>query len=1025
MDNIMPPRKKKTSKDETYYVTVRATFTTTYSNKKGYIDKRESEELTFKVNNISQITSKAKKEFENFKQKRLESPYTEDIKNVRMIQKSRIKGQLKGKNALVKIRMKECGALMVDGWGTHEWDTNTGHCVYDYLIHTYKDVPGCKKICKNYETLDAVLSDFDNDNGLTKGVNCDMIKNFAVKAKLSMYCLNDDDEEIMYYKPTVKNSNKGANPIQFRIKNNHFYPIVDKSAHQLKMTHTKTHYSKDSKETEKKEYEIEVIETDDKDAKFIEICKDLNTQPLDRNIHYDGQVSNFVIGEKKYILLDSNEMDEHKLIKEKFDADSKLTHVVNSTMREIHPLKEKSRPNPKVNYELKKEGVKWRTHYGSTGVSIDSKGLKAFDINKCYRAEMLNPRDDWLMLGFNDCLEIYAGELKLGLFFVETNDYTILHGSNWYSNKILEYADEFGIQMNITHQILSTKKIEKDYLSQIIHGFIDKCGDSKDLAKLMINQISGFLGKDKSSRYNIKVNTDVEQVFNGMRELESEFLKKQDDYYIYGNQVVSDLPEHNIPMYIQILDGSNIRLHQMSQQIGGQVAFRKTDCVVMTNPVNDFDSDVVGEFSQCIMPKHMDTEMNTDRNVALPTKDVWRIVEGDIREAMIGNKGLLLEGRAGTGKTYTAKQIMKALNVRIAAPTHKAAHMIGGVTIHNLLNMDINHEIKQKTVNELKRDQPWIIIDEISMITAEIWRILCKLKDETGCPFLLIGDKRQCPPVELDGWDDYFDHPAVHYLARGLKCELTEMQRYDKELWDILEDIDNISLSKFGSKKNPINICYLNTTRKKVNAEWNQHKGLKLNALEDDEFTQDTWVYEGLPVITRETVKGLFYNQQRFTVSKVANGMVELGTIEIETDNFLKYFAMDYCTTVYKYQGDTIYDDFTIHDWNLMNKKLRYTALSRAKSVSQISIQLNPTKIKPTGCVEKRVQGYYHQDKEKNRFCNLTVDYVNELLKGQVCTHCHEVCLDSWSIDRKDDSLGHVMGNCVLSCLSCNHAKKK
>ena len=249
----------------------------------------------------------------------------------------------------------------------------------------------------------------------------------------------------------------------------------------------------------------------------------------------------------------------------------------------------------------------------------------------------------------------------------------------------------------------------------------------------------------------------------------------------------------------------------------------------------------------------------------------------------------MIQGRAGTGKTYTAKQIIKALNVRIAAPTHKAAHMIGGVTIHNLLNMDHEHEIKQKTVNELKREQPWIVLDEISMITAEIWRVLCKLKDETGCPFLLIGDYRQCPAVEIDGLGDYFDHPAVHYLTNSLKCELTEMKRYDKELWDILENIweQDIDTSVFGRKSCPINICYLNSTRKRVNADWNEQKGLFLNALEDDEFTQDTWVYEGLPLFPEKQSKVFFTISKDSRLQKLIQNPLSLAILKSLLIHFL------------------------------------------------------------------------------------------------------------------------------------------
>ncbi len=37
--------------------------------------------------------------------------------------------------------------------------------------------------------------------------------------------------------------------------------------------------------------------------------------------------------------------------------------------------------------------------------------------------------------------------------------------------------------------------------------------------------------------------------------------------------------------------------------------------------------------------------------------------------------------------------------------------------------------------------------------------------------------------------DDWFNHPAIHSLCNGVKCELTQMKRYDLKLWDKLEAI--------------------------------------------------------------------------------------------------------------------------------------------------------------------------------------------------------------------------------------------
>ena len=63
----------------------------------------------------------------------------------------------------------------------------------------------------------------------------------------------------------------------------------------------------------------------------------------------------------------------------------------------------------------------------------------------------------------------------------------------------------------------------------------------------------------------------------------------------------------------------------------------------------------------------------------------------------------------------------------------------------------------------------YIIVDEISMITKDLWKRLCLLKMETDITFLLLGDEKQCPPVEDEDIEDYFNHPAVKYICNYKK----------------------------------------------------------------------------------------------------------------------------------------------------------------------------------------------------------------------------------------------------------------
>ena len=111
-----------------------------------------------------------------------------------------------------------------------------------------------------------------------------------------------------------------------------------------------------------------------------------------------------------------------------------------------------------------------------------------------------------------------------------------------------------------------------------------------------------------------------------------------------------------------------------------------------------------------------------------------------IKDILVNKGGLLLQADPGTGKTYTAKNIASQLDkVRKIAPTNKASLNLKGSTIHKFLNMDIEGNISTRQLNKIKRNYEYIIVDEVSMITQELWRRLVFLKQATGVKFLLLG----------------------------------------------------------------------------------------------------------------------------------------------------------------------------------------------------------------------------------------------------------------------------------------------
>lgn len=151
------------------------------------------------------------------------------------------------------------------------------------------------------------------------------------------------------------------------------------------------------------------------------------------------------------------------------------------------------------------------------------------------------------------------------------------------------------------------------------------------------------------------------------------------------------------------------------------------------------------------------------------------------------NTMTIITGGPGTGKTYTAARIIKALingtdeklNVLVAAPTGKAATNLQRSldnldlpvtvqTIHSMLR------INKKTTQPASIYADVILIDESSMIDVKLMAWLFSAIND-GCRLIFLGDKYQLPPVE-----------AGSIFADLTRChdnvvELTKCMRTDLE----------------------------------------------------------------------------------------------------------------------------------------------------------------------------------------------------------------------------------------------------
>ena len=165
----------------------------------------------------------------------------------------------------------------------------------------------------------------------------------------------------------------------------------------------------------------------------------------------------------------------------------------------------------------------------------------------------------------------------------------------------------------------------------------------------------------------------------------------------------------------------------------------------------------------------------------------------------------VLRGYAGTGKTFLIQRVIKSFQecflkekwgetnpiyVALAAPTHKARHVLDAMatsaglnqdkihvsTLHSLLHVmpgeyDENGKQKLKP-NTYSREPSYgefdlVVIDEASMLGDELLNLIPK-----KVPTIFIGDPAQLPPVE-----DNLEESPIFSLPCGI--ELTEVMRYE------------------------------------------------------------------------------------------------------------------------------------------------------------------------------------------------------------------------------------------------------
>lgn len=449
---------------------------------------------------------------------------------------------------------------------------------------------------------------------------------------------------------------------------------------------------------------------------------------------------------------------------------------------------------------------------------------------------------------------------------------------------------------------------------------------------------------------------------------------------LYQLSTNTEIPtyENTLPIHRKIYDKANMEMYELYLEVKDfnpdcELVGIKTDCLVFNNITHDPPtSDRWGDIKKCDVPSIKECTVNQEKKLRTdlyePNNTTWNSITWSPETGYKNHKGIMIDsglesyveqgyltiGMAGTGKSEILQeaQVLLSKNEAVrqfitACPTHKACKIVNGVTIHRLFGVNpMDHSYEYKKVVELKSvGIKYIFIDEVSMVSEQMWNVIAHIKQQFEFVFVGFGDFKQLKPVGEEHID--FKHSwIVKYVFNNTICELTHIHRFDGS--KLLQDAhkcangESIDFNDYTKEEHSLSLCWTNQAVDAINQKWNKHyangKQVEVNGFKQSKYI----LHVGLKLMAYKSNGKKYYNSEDFTVKSFDDKYMCLlndfdnSEINIEL-KFTNHFKPMYAMTVHKAQGMTINRPYSIYEYNRMQHDMLYVALTRTSKKEYVN----------------------------------------------------------------------------------------